>query len=102
MYYFRNGLWIWLGSLLLDFQNKNDIVCFSGFLLWRYKKAARKAILLLGLSDAGKTVIYTQLLHHKFVRTHTSVKENSGEYDCGKVRSVIIYNVYNLYSMLPA
>jgi len=55
-----------------------------GFLLWHYKKAARKAVLLMGLSDAGKTLIYTQLLHHKFVRTHTSVKENSGEYDCGK------------------
>jgi hypothetical protein len=102
VYYFRSGLFIWLGSLLLDFQNTNDIICFSGFLLWHYKKVARKAILLMGLSDAGKTLIYTQLLHHKFVRTHTSVKENSGEYDCGKVRSVIIYNVYNLYSMLPA
>jgi Signal recognition particle receptor beta subunit. len=63
---------------------------FSGFFLWRYKKAVRKAVLLMGLSDAGKTLIYTRLLHHKFVRTHTSVKENSGEYDCGKVRSIII------------
>ncbi|GFG37979.1 hypothetical protein Cfor_03860 [Coptotermes formosanus] len=55
-----------------------------GFFLWRYKKTARKAVLLMGLSDAGKTLIYTQLLHHKFVRTHTSVKENSGEYAFGK------------------
>lgn len=60
------------------------ILITIGFFLWRYKKAARKAVLLMGLSDAGKTLIYTRLLHHKFVRTHTSVKENNGEYDCGK------------------
>jgi GTPase SAR1 family protein len=80
----------------------NGMVCFSGFFLWRYKKTARKAVLLMGLSDAGKTLIYTQLLHHKFVRTHTSVKENSGEYAFGKVRTVISYNVYSLDSMLRA
>jgi hypothetical protein len=71
--------------------------CFSGlFIVWRHKKTARRGVLLMGLSDAGKTLIYSWLLHNKFVHTHTSVKENSGEYDCGQVRNVIIFNNYIL------
>jgi GTPase SAR1 family protein len=54
----------------------------------------------MGLSDVGKTLIYTRLLHNKFVHTHTSVKENSGEYDCGKVRTVINFDSYILNSTL--
>jgi signal recognition particle receptor subunit beta len=68
------------------------MICFSVFFWWSYKKVKRNAVLLMGLSDSGKTVIYTRLFHHKFVRTHTSVIENSGKYDCGKVRTVLSYN----------
>ncbi|KAJ9593658.1 hypothetical protein L9F63_014783 [Diploptera punctata] len=50
-------------------------------LLWRRKKHARRGVLLTGLCDAGKTLIYTRLLHNKFVQTHTSVKENVGDYE---------------------
>ncbi|KDR07565.1 signal recognition particle receptor subunit beta [Zootermopsis nevadensis] len=53
------------------------------FVIWHRKKTARRSVLLMGLSDSGKTVIYSQLLHKKFVHTHTSVKENSGEYNSG-------------------
>lgn len=84
-------------SLLCETQNVNDMKCFSGlFIVWRYKKTARRGVLLVGLSDAGKTLIYSRLLHNKFVHTHTSVKENSGEYDCGKVRNIVIFNNYIL------
>lgn len=49
-------------------------------LLWRRKRQARRGVLLTGLSDSGKTLIYSRLLHDKFVLTHTSVNENVGEY----------------------
>ncbi|KAJ4431165.1 hypothetical protein ANN_19760, partial [Periplaneta americana] len=53
------------------------------FVLWRRKKAARRGILIMGLSDSGKTLLFSQLLHNKYVQTHTSVKENIDEYIAG-------------------
>ena len=46
------------------------------FALWRRKKSIGNGVLLTGLSDAGKTLIYARLVFSKFVATHTSVKEN--------------------------
>lgn len=46
---------------------------------WRKKKFIGQTILLTGLSDAGKTLIHSRLVHSKFVETYTSVKENIGE-----------------------
>lgn len=48
------------------------------FALWRKRKSAGHIILLTGLSDSGKTLIYARLLCSKFVKTYTSVKENAG------------------------
>jgi len=36
-------------------------------------------VLLTGLCDAGKTLIYARLVHTKYAQTHTSVKENIGD-----------------------
>ncbi|XP_054015843.1 signal recognition particle receptor subunit beta [Hylaeus anthracinus] len=47
--------------------------------IWHRKKSIGNSILLTGLSDAGKTLIYAHLLCSKFVKTHTSVKENTGD-----------------------
>ncbi|CAG2103667.1 unnamed protein product [Medioppia subpectinata] len=41
------------------------------------RKSSRNAILLVGLSDAGKTVLFTQLITKKFVSSVTSMKEMS-------------------------
>ncbi|XP_003703176.1 signal recognition particle receptor beta [Megachile rotundata] len=49
------------------------------FAIWRKKRSVGNSILLTGLSDAGKTLIYARLLCSKFVKTHTSVKENVGD-----------------------
>lgn len=48
------------------------------FILWRRRKSAGHIILLTGLSDSGKTLIYARLLCSKFVKTYTSIKENVG------------------------
>ncbi|XP_076637573.1 signal recognition particle receptor beta isoform X2 [Colletes latitarsis] len=49
------------------------------FAIWRRKKSIGNSVLLTGLSDAGKTLLYARLLYSKFVKTHTSVKENTGD-----------------------
>ncbi|XP_076679369.1 signal recognition particle receptor beta [Andrena cerasifolii] len=52
------------------------IITIVLFALWRRKKSIGNSVLLTGLSDAGKTLIYARLVFSKFVATHTSVKEN--------------------------
>ncbi|XP_026138797.1 signal recognition particle receptor subunit beta-like [Carassius auratus] len=53
------------------------IVFFGNF--WGSSKA-RTAVLLLGLCDSGKTLLFTRLLLGKFVRTQTSITESSATY----------------------
>ncbi|XP_076765944.1 signal recognition particle receptor beta [Xylocopa sonorina] len=55
------------------------IITIVLFAIWHRKKTVGNSILLTGLSDAGKTLIYARLLYSKFVKTHTSVKENTGD-----------------------
>ncbi|KAG5343334.1 SRPRB protein, partial [Acromyrmex heyeri] len=49
------------------------------FVFWRKRKSKGNIILLTGLSDSGKTLIYARLLCSQFVKTYTSVKENIGD-----------------------
>ncbi|KAL0268720.1 UNVERIFIED_CONTAM: hypothetical protein PYX00_010547 [Menopon gallinae] len=56
------------------------IITLIIFALYKKGQSKRNGVLLLGLSDSGKTLIFAQLLHGKFVHTHTSVKENIGDY----------------------
>ncbi|XP_016088343.1 signal recognition particle receptor subunit beta [Sinocyclocheilus grahami] len=53
------------------------VVFFGNF--WGSSKA-RNAVLLLGLCDSGKTLLFTRLLLGKFVRTQTSITESSATY----------------------
>nr|QBH73237.1 putative ARL3 [Carausius morosus] len=57
------------------------VVLLTVIILWLWKKhrPTRNGILLLGLCDSGKTLLFVRLLHDKFVSTYTSVRENSGE-----------------------
>ncbi|KAI0220128.1 Signal recognition particle receptor subunit beta [Lamellibrachia satsuma] len=49
-------------------------------LLFRSKSSQRRGVLLVGLCDSGKTLIFSRLIHSRFVNTHTSIKENVGFY----------------------
>ncbi|XP_018346493.1 PREDICTED: signal recognition particle receptor subunit beta [Trachymyrmex septentrionalis] len=49
------------------------------FVFWRKRKSKGNIILLTGLSESGKTLIYARLLCSQFVKTYTSVKENIGD-----------------------
>ncbi|KAG1935462.1 signal recognition particle receptor subunit beta [Pimephales promelas] len=53
------------------------VVFFGKF--WGSSKA-RNAVLLLGLCDSGKTLLFTRLLLGKFARTQTSITESSATY----------------------
>ncbi|KAG6800343.1 signal recognition particle receptor subunit beta [Apis mellifera caucasica] len=55
------------------------IITIVLFAIWHKRRSIGNSILLTGLSDAGKTLIYAHLLCSKFVKTHTSVKENIGD-----------------------
>ncbi|KMR04984.1 signal recognition particle receptor subunit beta [Lasius niger] len=72
----ENGNSQLLGILIAVFAIIVTLVLFA---LWRKRKSAGHSILLTGLSDSGKTLIYARLLCSKFVKTYTSVKENVGD-----------------------
>lgn len=55
------------------------------FTLYRRSKSKRNGVLLLGLCDSGKTLIFARLLSGKYVQTHTSSQENTGDYLAGNV-----------------
>ncbi|XP_046850440.1 signal recognition particle receptor subunit beta-like [Xenia sp. Carnegie-2017] len=46
----------------------------------------RNTIILVGLSDAGKTLLFTRLYYGTFVETHTSIKENKGPYSSKQMK----------------
>ncbi|XP_067851622.1 signal recognition particle receptor subunit beta [Heptranchias perlo] len=50
------------------------------FALLRSRKSSRRAVLLAGLCDSGKTLLCCRLLSGKFKVTHTSITSNSALY----------------------
>ncbi|XP_032887319.1 signal recognition particle receptor subunit beta isoform X1 [Amblyraja radiata] len=50
------------------------------FILLRSRKSSRRAVLLTGLCDSGKTLLCCRLLSGKFKMTHTSITSNSALY----------------------
>ncbi|XP_038074269.1 signal recognition particle receptor subunit beta-like [Patiria miniata] len=49
------------------------------FLLAR-RKNNKRSVLLVGVCDAGKTLLFSRLVHNKYINSYTSIKENSGVY----------------------
>ncbi|ALC43508.1 SrpRbeta [Drosophila busckii] len=60
------------------------------FVILRRRSTGRRDFLLTGLSEAGKSAIFMQLLHGKFPETFTSIKENVGEYRGGHLSARVI------------
>jgi len=52
------------------------IVTLVIIFLWCRKSSRGKSLLLLGTCDAGKTALFSQLIHRKPVETYTSTKTN--------------------------
>ncbi|XP_054022516.1 ovotransferrin [Dryobates pubescens] len=59
-------------------------------LIWRFvqsRRSSRKAVLLLGLCDAGKTLIFARLLTGKYRDTQTSITDSSAVYRASNDKS---------------
>uniref|UniRef100_A0A1I8FIU7 Signal recognition particle receptor subunit beta n=1 Tax=Macrostomum lignano TaxID=282301 RepID=A0A1I8FIU7_9PLAT len=48
-------------------------------LLWLRRRSQRNTVLLCGISDSGKTTLYSQLVHSKPLPTVTSMQANQSE-----------------------
>lgn len=55
------------------------------FIFWSQRKSRGQTVVLAGLCDSGKTLIYARLMHSKHVQTHTSIAENTGDLKAKKV-----------------
>ncbi|NXP24561.1 SRPRB protein, partial [Scytalopus superciliaris] len=63
---------------------------FLTFLLWRFvqgRRSSRRAVLLLGLCDAGKTLLFARLLSGRYRHTQTSITDSSATYRLSRDKS---------------
>uniref|UniRef100_A0A1L8EFC7 Signal recognition particle receptor subunit beta n=2 Tax=Haematobia irritans TaxID=7368 RepID=A0A1L8EFC7_HAEIR len=60
------------------------------FVIFRKRSSARRDILLSGISDAGKSALFMQVLHNRFPETFTSISENIGLYKKGNLSARLI------------
>lgn len=72
--------------LLIEFNNSLYFFVAVVLFIYHKKRTVRQSILFMGLSDSGKTLLFSQLLHSKFVSTYTSIKENQGQYAVNNVK----------------
>ncbi|KAM8953994.1 signal recognition particle receptor subunit beta [Pelodytes ibericus] len=59
------------------------VVVLLSFLLWKLLKTnriSRRAVLLVGTCDSGKTLLFSRLLTGKYKQTQTSISTNSAVY----------------------
>ena len=84
-YYYLNSDSEWI-FIWFEFGNFFSFsVCFS---IYKKSKVKKNGILLFGLCESGKTLIFARLVFNKFIQTHTSIKENLNFYSTGKVSKV--------------
>lgn len=64
------------------YTNSSKIVNFFAaiFFLWKKKSLKRTTVLLAGLCDSGKTILFSQLLYGELRATFTSISENADDY----------------------
>ncbi|XP_069474161.1 signal recognition particle receptor subunit beta isoform X1 [Ambystoma mexicanum] len=110
------------GSVLLDFQPYVEnlkrelagqdpvlisvlvalLVVILSMVLWkvvRGRKSSRRAVLLVGLCDSGKTLLFSRLLTGKFKLTQTSITDSTAVY---RVKNDKTYRLNNVgASMQP-
>ncbi|KAL0838961.1 hypothetical protein ABMA28_016967 [Loxostege sticticalis] len=58
------------------------VLVFTVLIWWCFtrRRHQRKCVLLTGLSDSGKTLLFVRLAYSQYRQTFTSMKENSEEY----------------------
>lgn len=61
-------------------SSKIGIFLSAIFFLWKKKALKRTTVLLTGLCDSGKTILFSQLLYGELRETFTSIAENADDY----------------------
>ncbi|KAF5398628.1 Signal recognition particle receptor beta subunit [Paragonimus heterotremus] len=56
----------------------------TAVIFWILKKQKGHSVLLLGICEAGKTSLFTKLIHNTDIVSYTSLKENCGAYKTEK------------------
>ncbi|KAL3213125.1 hypothetical protein MRX96_035626 [Rhipicephalus microplus] len=64
------------------------VVIITTIIFFQRRKNLRRGVLIVGLSDAGKTLLFSQLVGLKKVHTYTSIKENKASYKIPKKGSL--------------
>ncbi|KAI8795415.1 signal recognition particle receptor subunit beta [Biomphalaria glabrata] len=65
------------------------LLSLAVFIIRRSGRSKRQGILLLGICEAGKTLIYLQLLYKDFMTTYTSIDVNSGEFSLNETKKKV-------------
>ncbi|KAG8197723.1 hypothetical protein JTE90_001645 [Oedothorax gibbosus] len=63
------------------------------FFFVRRKQVKRRSVLITGLSDAGKTLLFLRLVSSKNVVTYTSMKENIAVFKVDKKKTVTLVDI---------
>ncbi|XP_060527982.1 signal recognition particle receptor subunit beta isoform X1 [Cylas formicarius] len=74
------------------------ILTIALFLVRRYYYSGKRYILLVGLNESGKTLIYSQLFFQKHVTTYTSSQDNLEKY-CANGKEVTVVDVPGFHSI---
>ncbi|XP_066248240.1 signal recognition particle receptor subunit beta [Euwallacea similis] len=60
------------------------------FIVQRVLKSSKRHVLLTGLNDSGKTLIYSQLIYNRHIMTYTSSQDNFNQYNSdGKELTIV-------------
>jgi len=67
------------------------LVVFVTIIYWalRARSRKRRTVLLVGLSNAGKTLLFSKLIYRQNVSTQTSIQENSAEYSVNNKKKAV-------------
>ncbi|XP_048518830.1 signal recognition particle receptor subunit beta [Dendroctonus ponderosae] len=60
------------------------VITIVVFLVRRLLSSGKRYVLLTGLNDTGKTLIYSQLVYNRHVATFTSSQDNEGQFNTQK------------------
>ncbi|XP_022657550.1 signal recognition particle receptor subunit beta-like [Varroa jacobsoni] len=69
------------------------VVVATVFILVRGSSKARNNVLICGISNAGKTVLYAQLCSGKPIQTYVSIKENQGSCEVAGGKRVRVVDI---------
>ncbi|KAH1000419.1 hypothetical protein HUJ04_000328 [Dendroctonus ponderosae] len=75
------------------------VITIVVFLVRRLLSSGKRYVLLTGLNDTGKTLIYSQLVYNRHVATFTSSQDNEGQFNTQKQNFVTLVDLPGFHSI---